>query len=68
MKLSPIYEVPLGAFIVIDGKPVKCKSRCKIGDRVYFNGEEIFDALESEVKWGHDTSSYIDLFGREFEV
>jgi hypothetical protein len=47
---AKIYEVPLGAFIMIDGKPVKCKSRCKIGDRVYFNGEEIY-ALDAVAEW-----------------
>lgn len=49
--LAKIYEVPLGAFIMIDGKPVKCKSRCKIGDRVYFNGKKSFHTLDAVAEW-----------------
>ena len=49
--LAKISEVPLGAFIMIDGKPVKCKSRCKIGDRVYFNGKESFHTLDAVAEW-----------------
>lgn len=49
--LAKISEVPLGAFILIDGKPVKCKSCCEIGDRVYFNGKESFHTLDAVAEW-----------------
>lgn len=48
-----IYEVSLGAFIQIDRNWVKRESCYRDGDKMFFNGEQIFGDLnlETEYRW-----------------
>jgi hypothetical protein len=48
---AKLYEIPLGACIQIDNKPVRCESRYRDGDKVFFNGEQIFGDPEAEVPY-----------------
>jgi D-glycero-D-manno-heptose 1,7-bisphosphate phosphatase len=54
-RYSKLYEVPIGAFIEIDGKPVKCESRYLDSDRVIFNGEEVIGNTDSEAAFRYKT-------------
>jgi histidinol phosphatase-like enzyme len=54
-RYSKLYEVPIGAFIEIDDKPVKCESRYLDGDRTIFNGEEIIGNVDKEVAFRYKT-------------